>query len=185
MPLRSGDHGYGALAKTLHWLTVVALVAQFTIGYRLDVDDSGHGRGRGRGRGGESGRGRGRGGEDDGGYLDDPGTLLTVHVLLGVLILTLAVIRVVVRSLDGLPPWAETLSHRRADAGALDRAGPAGAPLRGPAERHRARAPAATTTCCRCTSARTSPSSSRWPRTSGSCSSTSWWTGSTARAGCC
>ena len=84
MPLRSGDHGYGALAKTLHWLTVVALVAQFTIGYLLDVDDSGHGRGRGRGRGGESGRGRGRGGDDDGGYLDDPGTLLTVHVLLGV-----------------------------------------------------------------------------------------------------
>jgi cytochrome b561 len=112
MPLRSGEHGYGALAKTLHWLTVVALIAQFTIGYRLDVDDSGRGRGRGRGRGGESGRGRGRGGEDDGGYLSDPDTLLTVHVLLGVLILTLAVIRVVVRTVDGLPPWAETLSHR-------------------------------------------------------------------------
>jgi cytochrome b561 len=112
MPLRSGDHGYGALAKTLHWMTVVALIAQFTIGYRLDVDDSGRGRGRGRGRGGESGRGRGRGGEDDGGYLSDPDALLTVHVLLGVLILTLAVARVVVRRLDGLPPWAETLSHR-------------------------------------------------------------------------
>ena len=77
MRLRSGDHGYGALAKTLHWLTVVVLTAQFVIGYRLDVDDSGQGRGRGRGRGGESGRGRGRGGEDGGGedgggYLDDP-----------------------------------------------------------------------------------------------------------------
>jgi cytochrome b561 len=112
MPLRSGEHGYGALAKTLHWLTVVALVAQFTIGYRLDVDDSGRGRGRGRGRGGDPGRGRGRGGEDDGGYLSDPGTLLTVHVLLGVLILTVAVIRVVVRTVDGLPPWAATLTPR-------------------------------------------------------------------------
>jgi cytochrome b561 len=112
MPLRSGDHGYGTLAKTLHWLTVVALIAQFTIGYRLDVDDSGQGRGRGRGRGGESGRGRGRGGDDSDGYLSDPDTLLTVHVLLGVLILTLAVVRVVVRRLHGLPPWAETLSHR-------------------------------------------------------------------------
>jgi cytochrome b561 len=115
MPLRSGDHGYGSLAKSLHWLTVVALIAQFLIGYRLDVDDSG--RGRGRGRGGDNddsgrGRGRGRGGDDDGGYLTDPDTLLTVHVLLGVLIVTLAVARVVVRRLDGLPPWAETLSHR-------------------------------------------------------------------------
>ncbi len=116
MPLRSGDHGYGSLAKTLHWSTVVALLAQFVIGYRLDVDDSG--RGRGRGRGGDdgdsagSGRGRGRGGDDDGGYLSDPDTLLKVHLLLGVLILTLAVVRLVVRRLDGLPPWAETLSHR-------------------------------------------------------------------------
>ena len=112
MPLRSGDHGYGALAKSLHWLTVVVLATQFVIGYRLDVDESGRGRGRGRGRGGDSGRGRGRGGEDGGGYLDDPGTLLSVHLLLGVLILTLAVCRVVLRSLDGLPPWASTLSHR-------------------------------------------------------------------------
>jgi cytochrome b561 len=115
MPLRSGVHGYGSLAKALHWLTVVALLAQFVIGYRMDVDDSGHGRGRGRGGDDDSsgrGRGRGRGGDDDGGYLSDPDTLLKVHVLLGVFILTLAVVRVVVRRLDGLPPWAETLSHR-------------------------------------------------------------------------
>ena len=88
---------------------MVALVAQFTVGYVMDVDDSGHGRGRGRGRGGESGRGRGRGGED-GALLDDPGTLLTVHLLLGALILTLAVVRVTWRRLDGLPPWAEALT---------------------------------------------------------------------------
>ena len=114
MPLRSGEHGYGALAKSLHWLTVLALLAQFAVGYALDVDD-GSGRGRGRGRGGDGsgrGRGRGRGGDDDGGYLADPDGLLTLHVLLGVLILTLAVVRVVVRRVDGLPPWAEGLSHR-------------------------------------------------------------------------
>ena len=58
MPVRSGPEGYGGVAKALHWLTVAALVAQFTVGYVMDVDDSGHGRGRGRGRGGESGRGR-------------------------------------------------------------------------------------------------------------------------------
>ena len=109
MPVRSGPEGYGGVAKALHWLTVAALVAQFTVGYVLDVDDSGHGRGRGRGRGGESGRGRGRGGED-GSLLDDPGTLLTVHLLLGALILTLAVVRVTWRRLDGLPPWAEALT---------------------------------------------------------------------------
>lgn len=109
MPVRSGPDGYGAVAKALHWLTVAALVAQFTVGYVMDVDDSGRGRGRGRGRSGESGRARGRGGED-GSLLDDPGTLLTVHLLLGVLILTLAVVRVTWRRVDGLPPWAKTLT---------------------------------------------------------------------------
>ena len=40
MPVRSGPDGYGGVAKALHWLTVLALVAQFTVGYALDVDDS-------------------------------------------------------------------------------------------------------------------------------------------------
>ena len=109
MGLRSGAAGYGGVTKALHWLTVLALLAQFTVGYVMDVDDSG--RGRGRGRGGDSagsGRGRGRGGDEA--LLDDPGTLLTVHLLLGALILTLAVVRVAWRRFDGLPPWAEALS---------------------------------------------------------------------------
>ena len=42
---------YGRTTRTLHWLTAVALVVQFTLGYVLDV--GGNGRGRGRGRGGE------------------------------------------------------------------------------------------------------------------------------------
>ena len=91
----------------LHWLTVLAVAAQFAVGYLMDADDSG--RGRGRGRGGESGRGRGRGGES-GGYLDDADTLLKVHIALGATILVLAVARVAWRRVAGLPPWAEQLT---------------------------------------------------------------------------
>jgi cytochrome b561 len=101
--LRNHGSGYGTVSKALHWLTVVALLAQFTVGYLMGSDDSG--RGRGRGRGGESGRGRGRGGDD----LDEG--LLWVHVALGVTILLLAVLRVLWRRAVDLPPWAETLSE--------------------------------------------------------------------------
>jgi cytochrome b561 len=109
MPTSAAPTGYRAASKVLHWLTVLALAAQFAVGYAMEADDSGHGRGRGRGRGGGSGRGRGRGGESQG-YLDDPDTLLKVHVVLGLTILVLAVARVVWRRVAGLPPWAEQLS---------------------------------------------------------------------------
>lgn len=102
---RPRARAYGAVARSLHWLTVVALGAQFTIGYALDT--GGQGRGRGRGRGGGSGRGRGRGGED----LDVFGdALLTAHVALGLTILALALARLWWRRRHGLPPWAESLS---------------------------------------------------------------------------
>ena len=97
---------YGPVTRTLHWLTVAALVAQFIVGYSLDVDSSG--RGRGRGRGGESGRGRGRGGDDLDVFGDN--RLLTVHVLLGVTILVLATVRLFWRRRTTLPPWAPGLS---------------------------------------------------------------------------
>jgi len=100
---------YGPVARALHWVTVLALLAQFTIGYLLDVDDSGRGRGRGRGRGEGSGRGRGRGGDDDA-TLDLGWNLLTAHVALGSLIVLLAVLRVVSRRVSPLPPWAESLT---------------------------------------------------------------------------
>ena len=44
--------GYGRVTKSLHWMTVVALVTQFTIGYTMEAD----GRGRGRGAGGAGNR---------------------------------------------------------------------------------------------------------------------------------
>jgi cytochrome b561 len=100
---------YGPAAKLLHWLTVLALAAQFSIGYVMDADDSGHGRGRGRGRGDDSGHGRGRGGGSEG-YLADPDNLLKVHVVLGLTILVLAVVRLVHRRIAGLPAWAEQLT---------------------------------------------------------------------------
>lgn len=107
MTARNGPAGYGWVTKVLHWLTVLAVVAQFSVGYLMDGDDSGRGRGRGRGRSGESGRG---GGGEASGYLDDPETLLRVHVVLGLTILALAVARVLWRRVSGLPPWSEHLS---------------------------------------------------------------------------
>ena len=95
---------YRPLTKVLHWLTVAALATQFAIGYAMDA--GGHGRGRGRGRGGESGRGRGRGGEYD--FGDD--RLLTIHVVLGVTILVLAIVRLGWRRHTTLPAWAPQLT---------------------------------------------------------------------------
>lgn len=39
MHLRNGEHGYGAVTKLLHWLTVAAVVAQFVVGWTMPVDD--------------------------------------------------------------------------------------------------------------------------------------------------
>jgi cytochrome b561 len=38
--LRNGGHGYGVVTKLLHWLTVAAVVAQFAVGWSMDVDDA-------------------------------------------------------------------------------------------------------------------------------------------------
>jgi cytochrome b561 len=37
--LRNGPHGYGLVTKLLHWLTVAALLAQFAVGWAMDLDD--------------------------------------------------------------------------------------------------------------------------------------------------
>lgn len=101
----AGESAYGRVTRTLHWLTVAVMGVQFTVGYALDV---GGGRGRGRGRGGESGRGRGRGGDDALDLGDD--ALLTVHVVLGVTVLVLALVRLWWRRRTTLPPWAPALT---------------------------------------------------------------------------
>ncbi|WP_182523529.1 cytochrome b/b6 domain-containing protein [Nocardioides dongkuii] len=115
MPLLNGPYGYGGVTKSLHWLTVLLLVAQVVVGYTMDADDSGQGRGRGRGRGGDSGRGRGRGrgGEDDGlGLFDGPLDLVDLHVVLGLALVALALTRIVWRARTPLPPWDERLTDR-------------------------------------------------------------------------
>jgi cytochrome b561 len=38
MRLRNGDHGYGVVTKSLHWLTVLAIGGQFAVGYTMDSD---------------------------------------------------------------------------------------------------------------------------------------------------
>lgn len=38
--LRNGVHGYGVVTKSLHWLTVLAVLAQFVVGYAMDFDAS-------------------------------------------------------------------------------------------------------------------------------------------------
>ena len=111
MQLRNDVSGYGAITKALHWLTFALLLIQFTIGYLVD-DESG--RGRGRGRSGDSGRGRGRGGDDDFtfGFGEGDDTLLSVHVVLGITILLVTVLRFIWRKTTPLPAWASSLSHR-------------------------------------------------------------------------
>lgn len=104
----SSGTGYRPLTKVLHWSVVAAFAAQFVVGYLLDADESG--RGRGRGRGGGPGRGRGRGGDEYAAFGDDP--LLTAHVLLGVTIIVLGIVRLAWRRLTPLPPWAPTLTAR-------------------------------------------------------------------------
>jgi cytochrome b561 len=39
MHLRNGGHGYGAVTKLLHWLTVAAVVTQFVVGWTMSADD--------------------------------------------------------------------------------------------------------------------------------------------------
>lgn len=86
--------GYGLVAKALHWLTFLLLVAQFMVGYAIDrIEDLA-----------EPLVDRWLGGEDD--------YLVVVHASLGVVILVLASARVVWRRIHGLPPWAETLISR-------------------------------------------------------------------------
>lgn len=109
MQARNGAHGYGWVTRLLHWTVALSIFVQFGVGLALDADDGGHGRGRGRSRGGASGHGRGRGrGGGDGYDLGD--LLLQIHVVLGVTILLLAVLRLVWRTTTPLPPWATTLS---------------------------------------------------------------------------
>ncbi len=40
MRLRNGDHGYGLVTKSLHWLTFAVIVGQFLVGYTMSTEGS-------------------------------------------------------------------------------------------------------------------------------------------------
>jgi cytochrome b561 len=122
MHLRNGEHGYGAVTKLLHWLTVVAVVAQFVVGLTMSAGDDGarerfdqrmdrlEERAEAQGEAAEERWDaeedrlkEARPESDD----DGPSTL---HVVLGLWIMGLALLRLLWRQTTPLPPWAEHLS---------------------------------------------------------------------------
>lgn len=118
MRWRSGPDGYGATTKLLHWLTVVLVAGQFAVGWAMDLDDC-------------DPAGEERSGGDTGDAADerldrleeacesraDQVDLLggglglpELHLLLGLTILVMGVVRPLWRRHDGFPAWSEALS---------------------------------------------------------------------------
>ncbi|MGZ5398680.1 MAG: cytochrome b [Nocardioides sp.] len=93
MAWRSGDHGYGWITKVLHWLTVLLVAAQFVVGYSMAAEDA-------------CDRKEDTCEQVELGAFD----LLELHVVLGLSILVIAVVRPLWRRYDGFPPWSDHLS---------------------------------------------------------------------------
>ena len=111
--------GYRASQKVLHWVTVLAVAAQFVVGYNLDLDGDCDPAGEDRSGGDTSDAEEERldrleeaceARADDydllGGGLD----LAELHLALGLTVLALGVVRPLWRRFAGLPPWSEHLS---------------------------------------------------------------------------
>jgi cytochrome b561 len=144
MRLRNGEHGYGIVSKTLHWLTVAAITGQFAVGLTMEADDDALDREGDRidqleDSGKEAAERQGEAAEErfeneidrledeldarEDNYVaaafEEPGVSLPeVHVALGLLILLLGVLRVLWRTTTPLPPWAGHLGpgERRFEA---------------------------------------------------------------------
>ncbi|WP_436699790.1 cytochrome b [Nocardioides sp. BYT-33-1] len=127
MRLRNGEHGYGAVTRTLHWLTVLLLAAQLVVGYtmatearvaRVDCDPVGEDR-----SGGDTSdvederldrleeRCEARQDAREEAAEADEGAPSALHVVLGALLLALAVARSAWRRLTPLPPWDPRLGR--------------------------------------------------------------------------
>jgi len=89
---RSESATHPVAVRVLHWSMFLALVAQFALGWALTREDDLF----------EPLADCCLGGDED--------ALVVVHVLLGVSILVLAVVRVIVRRVTTLAPWAPGLS---------------------------------------------------------------------------
>ncbi|UYM07477.1 cytochrome b [Solicola gregarius] len=139
MRLRNGPHGYGLATKLLHWLTFAVVVTQFAVGWTMNPDDALdrederldvlEERSE---EGGEASEERAEAEidrredaldarEDDiaadtfsdlvsGDFLSSGVSGLEWHVLFGLIVLALGVLRVVWRMITPLPPWAEHLA---------------------------------------------------------------------------
>lgn len=142
MRLRNGEHGYGAVTKTLHWLTVLAIAGQFAVGYTMETDGDFR-----EARCDPAGEDRSGGDTSDaeeerldqledrceaeqerledeaddavgtawsdlwaGDLLGEGLSLPELHVLLGLTIITLGVLRLVWRRTTPLPPWDPRLT---------------------------------------------------------------------------
>lgn len=134
--------GYDGVAKTLHWLTVLALVTQLVVGLTMDAgaasDRAEQAVDRFEERGEAAAEQQGEAAEErfeaeverreaaadrlddepgaqelrdvaSGAVLDDGVSAVEVHVLLGLGLLLLGVVRIVRRRVTALPPWAEHL----------------------------------------------------------------------------
>lgn len=135
MRLRNGEHGYGLATKTLHWLTAGAITGQFAVGLTMEADDAAFDREDDRidaleDSGEEAAERQGEAAEQQfeneidrledqldsredhyvAAAFDEPGiSLPEVHVILGLSIVLLGVLRVLWRSTTPLPPWSEHL----------------------------------------------------------------------------
>ncbi|WP_370619873.1 cytochrome b [Mumia sp. Pv 4-285] len=83
---------YGVVARVLHWLTVLALLAQLLVGYTM------------------TGASSPLEGWVESAYDGDEDLLLPVHIALGLAILALAVVRLAWRLASTLPPWPPTVT---------------------------------------------------------------------------
>jgi len=120
MRWRTGPDGYGLATKLLHWLTVALVAAQFAVGWSMDLDEGCDPPGEERSGGDTSDAFEERldrledACEADADRLDllaGPVDLPELHLLLGLSILGVAVVRPLWRRFDGFPPWAEALSE--------------------------------------------------------------------------
>jgi cytochrome b561 len=140
MRFLNDQQGYGIVTKTLHWLTVAAVVTQFAVGWTTGTDDAALGRAEDEIKqleelaehqdeateewfANEIDRLKDSlDAREDSYFLDafsqDGLAVPEVHVLLGLSIILLALMRVLWRIATPLPPWADHLSpaERRLEA---------------------------------------------------------------------
>ena len=126
------QRGYRGSQKVLHWLTVLAVAAQFAVGYNLDLDEDCDPPGEERSGGDttdefedrldrleESCEAR----ADDYDLLGGGFDLAELHLVLGLTVLVLGLVRPLWRKVAGLPPWSEHLSaSQRRLAGRTEKA---------------------------------------------------------------